>query len=547
MKSASKAGMFFGALAGAILTIAMIGVFFAGWRLAGWPFVPFDVFDWLARVLPGRIISLGISSMVALISTLNLGPTANAAKAIEQSMGVALILLAGTACGAILLPLLRRLGGRYALVSGISAGAAFGIHSSLISGNLGHMTGSSAWVGIFWIILVFLSWGTALGWSCKKLLAEDDKIKVEYGMHLPPNFVKKINRRQFLVRLAGASATITVSGAIIGALSGQESGRPAIRRRLPRWSDSHPLPNADAPVSPVPGTRPEFTPLEKHYRIDIDTVPQEIDGQNWKLKVHGLVENPLAFSLEDLRRYPPLNQFITLACISNPVGGDLTSTTRWTGVSLRHLLPDLRLSQNASHLKIRGSDGFWELVSLDVIRSDERVMLAYDWDGIPLLPAHGFPLRIYIPDLYGMKQPKWIESIEAVDHWEPGYWVVRGWDRDARMKATSVIDTVAVDSATVNAAGQAVVPIGGIAHAGARGISRVELKIDEGPWQQTQLRTALSPLTWVVWRFDFPFRHGEHTLTVRCYDGSGNPQIETESPPDPSGATGFFHRTSSIR
>ncbi len=547
MKSASKPGMFAGALAGAMLTVAMIAVFFAGWRLAGLPFVPFELFDWLARVLPGRAIALGISSMVSIISTLKLGPTADVAKTIEQSMGIALVIFAGTACGAILLPLLHRIGRRYAPVSGISIGAVFGILSSLISGNLGHMTGSSAWLGVFWIILVFLSWGAALGWSCKKLAAPGTGVAGEKWTASPPNLARKLNRRQFLVRLAGASATITVSGAIIGVLSRDERRRSATPRRLPRWSDSHALPNANDRVKPAAGTRPELTPLEKHYRIDIDTIPPEIDGREWKLKVHGLVDAPLAFSLEDLRRYPPLNQFITLACISNQVGGDLIGTTRWTGVSLRRLLPALSLRQSATHLKIRCADSFWELVSLDMIRSDERVMLAYDWDGVPLLPSHGFPLRIYIPDVYGMKQPKWIESIEAVDHWEPGYWVVRGWDKEARMKATSVIDTVAVDSAKVNDAGQAVVPMGGIAHAGAQGISRVELKVDDGPWQQAELRTPLSQLTWVVWRFDFPFRQGEHTLTVRCYDGSGNPQIKTESPPDPSGATGLFHRTSSIR
>ncbi|MEA5113627.1 MAG: molybdopterin-dependent oxidoreductase [Geobacteraceae bacterium] len=546
MKFESKPGMFSGALAGAMLTLAMIGVFFAGWRLAGWPFVPFELFDWLARVLPGRIISLGINSMVSFISALNLGPTADVAKTIEQTMGIALVFFAGTACGAILLPLLKQFGCRFALFFGISTGAVFGILTSVIISYLGHGTGSSEWIGILWIILVFIFWGVALGWSCNKLLADEGGAEMERGTHHAPNFVKKINRRQFLVRLAGASATITVSGAIIGALSLQERRRSAMPRRLPRWSDSHALPNANARIKPAPGTRPELTPLEKHYRIDIDTVPPVIDQREWKLQVNGLVDKPLAFTLEELRRYPPLSQFITLACISNPVGGDLTSTTRWTGVSLGRLLPELRLKQDATHLKIRGADGFWELVSLDAIRSDERVMLAYDWDGVPLLPAHGFPLRIYIPDLYGMKQPKWIESIEAVDQWEPGYWVVRGWDRDARMKATSVIDTVAVNSAATNAAGQTVVPIGGIAHAGARGISKVELKVDDGQWQQAELRTPLSQLTWVIWRFDFPFQQGEHTLTVRCYDSSGKHQIETESPPDPSGATGLFRKQSSL-
>lgn len=238
-----------------------------------------------------------------------------------------------------------------------------------------------------------------------------------------------------------------------------------------------------------------------------------------------------------------MHQFVTLSCISNPVGGDLISTTRWTGVSLKRLLPDLGLKPEATHLKLQSADGFWEFVPVETINADERLMLVYAWDGVPLLPKHGFPLRVYIPDVHGMKQPKWIESIEATDHGEPGYWVERGWDRVARMKATSVIDAVAMDMDIINATPDMRVPIGGIAHAGARGISKVEVRVDNGPWQEAALRTPLSDLTWVVWRFDWPFKPGEHTFTVRCYDGSGAPQITDSRPPVPSGASGLFRKS----
>jgi DMSO/TMAO reductase YedYZ molybdopterin-dependent catalytic subunit len=315
---------------------------------------------------------------------------------------------------------------------------------------------------------------------------------------------------------------------------------------LPRelWSATHPLPNADASVKPVPGTRPEFTPLERHYRIDINTIPPTINEQQWRLNVTGLVEKPLALTLDDLRSYDPLHQFITLACISNPVGGDLIGTTRWTGVSLQRLLPALRLKPGASRLKLHAADGFFEVVPIETIKADERVMLTYAWDGVPLLPGHGFPLRIYIPNVYGMKQPKWINAIEVTDHWEPGFWVARGWNKVAEMKATSVIDVVGMDMDIVQA-GQSkmIVPIGGIAHAGARGISKVELQVDEGRWRPALLRSPLSGLTWVLWRYDWPFQHGKHTFTVRCYDGQGNPQIVTPTPPEPDGATGLFSKT----
>jgi hypothetical protein len=160
-----------------------------------------------------------------------------------------------------------------------------------------------------------------------------------------------------------------------------------------------------------------------------------------------------------------------------------------------------------------------------------------------LTAEHGFPLRIYIPDVHGMKQPKWITAIEVIDHWEPGYWVQRGWDKVAQMKATSVIDVVGMDMTIIRAGQEKLIPIGGIAHAGVRGISKVELQVDEGPWQSALLRTPLSPLTWVVWRYDWPFRHANHTFRVRCDDGHGSAQIVTQAPPEPSGATGLHSKT----
>jgi Oxidoreductase molybdopterin binding domain len=194
-------------------------------------------------------------------------------------------------------------------------------------------------------------------------------------------------------------------------------------------------------------------------------------------------------------------------------------------------------------LKIRSADQFYEVVALDAIKADERIMLAYEWDGVPLTREHGYPLRIYIPDVHGMKQPKWIESIEAIDHWEPGFWVERGWNKVAQMHATSLIDTVAVDMTILGADRRKLVPIGGIAHAGARGISKVEVQVDGGRWEQAELRTPLSQLTWVIWKYDWPFQSGKHTFTVRCYEGNGTPQIATPSPPEPNGATGLHSRS----
>jgi DMSO/TMAO reductase YedYZ molybdopterin-dependent catalytic subunit len=536
MKTPST-GVLMGATVGALLTAALIAVFYAGWRLADLPFVPFDVFDWTTRVLPGAVIEFVIGTMVTTIHGLHLGPTSVVAKIIEQTMGIANLFVTGVVAGAGLFRVLRALRGRYSYTSGLFLGFLMAIPAVFISSFFNKATVVLPLISALWILCVFAAWGMAISWAYVRLSALSDSAGPGMELEL---FAQRVNRRQFLVRLAGYTATITVSGAMVGLLSERHS-RMKLENLRP-WSATHVLPNVGDAVMPAPGTRPEYTPLERHYRIDINTTPPKIDGTMWRLKIGGLVEKPLSFMLGELRRYEPMHQFVTLSCISNPVGGDLIGTTRWTGVSLKSFLPDLGLKPHATHLKISSADGFFEILPVDEAMADERVMLAYAWDGVPLHEDHGFPLRIYIPDVHGMKQPKWIVSIEAMDHWEPGYWVVRGWDKVAKMKATSVIDTIAVDMTIISADQRKLVPIGGIAHAGARGISKVEVRIDDGPWQATVIRNPLSQTTWVIWRYDWPFQPGKHTFTVRCYDGSNTPQIVTAMPPAPSGASGLFSK-----
>ena len=533
--SSRRPGFWTGALVGALLTAPLVAVFYAGWKLAGLPFVPFPVFDWTARLLPGSVITFGIDSMVRTIRTLHIGDTASAAKAAEQAMAVVVFLVAGIVVAALLFAIQKALRSR-ATFPGILAGALLGVGVIALIHAAGRTEAVAPAVVDAWVFAAFLAWGLALGRVDRRLAPAFEP--ADRPGYAP---VERVDRRQFLVRLGGATATITVVGAVVGALGGGRRSREVATGR--RWSADHPLPNADAGVKPASGTRPEYTPLEDHYRIDITTSPPVIDGATWRLKVGGLVDRPRELTLDQIRAYEPLHQFVTLACVSNPLGGSLIGTTRWTGVSFQRLLADLGVKPNATHLKISSADRFYEVVALDTIRQDPRVMLAYDWDGVPLTTPHGFPLRIYIPDLYGMKQPKWIQSVEAMDHWEPGYWVKRGWDETARMKATSVIDTIAVNMMIAQADASTRIPVGGIAHAGARGISKVEVQVDGGPWNQAQLRTPLSGTTWVIWRYDWPFRPGNHRFTVRCADGRGTPQAVEMAAPHPSGASGYVSKS----
>jgi DMSO/TMAO reductase YedYZ molybdopterin-dependent catalytic subunit len=385
-------------------------------------------------------------------------------------------------------------------------GGAAGIAALLVERTLERVSSGDR-LDALWVIVTFIAWGTALGYVHEQWRSAGVDPAVAGA---DPR--DREARRRFLIRIAWMAAMPSVILAV---------GAAAIRRGRAslgaRWSDTHPLPNADSPVVPVAGTRAEFTPIESHYRIDVDTRPPRIDAAAWRLRVYGLVDRPLELTLDDLRREQPLHQFITLACISNPPGGDLIGTTRWTGVSLANVVAGSRPRPEATHAKLSSADGFFELVDLAAAERDRRVMLAYAWDDVPLTTEHGFPLRLYVPDLYGMKQPKWIDTIELVNRWAPGYWVQRGWDRDGRMLAASVVDVAAFDR-------QGIVLAGGIAHAGARGVSRVDVRVDSGEWQPAKLRQPLSDTTWVIWRAELTALPASRECSVRCVDGAGMEQ-----------------------
>lgn len=495
-----------GALVGAMLTAAFIAVSFLGWTLFALPFLPFDLFDWIARILPGSMATRGVDAFVAISSLVAGSNLDAAAKPIEQATAVVGLFLAGAAGGTMLFALLRLTNEPPLLPSGI-VGAMLGGLALVIEERLDRIATGPALSGP-WVFAAMLAWGMSLGWAYARLATAGS-----------PGHAATVRegRRRFLIQLGSstlAGAFMTTLAAVL--FGGRDDGLGGAR-----WSDTHPLPNAGARVAPVAGTRAEFTPLDRHYRVDTNTRAPRIDGEQWRLKAGGLIQSPLAFTLDELRQHDPVHVFATLSCISNPPGGDLISTTRWTGVSLRRLLPELILSDNATHLRIMSADGFYETLAIAMIRSDERIMLAYAWDGVPLPPAHGFPLRLLVPDLYGMKQPKWIVAIDAVDSWQPGYWVARGWDREGRVAIASAIDVVSI---ATSSEGAKAAELGGIAFAGKRGVSKVEVRVDEGEWQSAQLRDPLSDNTWVVWRASLAVTPGNRAFTARAFDGDGRSQ-----------------------
>lgn len=551
METIKKPSVWLGALIGGLVTAPVIAIFFMADQIARLPFIPFDLFDFVSRNLPGPLITFGIDRMVDLIIAFNLGETSTAAKTAEQLMGLGAFLTLGIVTGLIFFFVANRSKTTIRNVyPGMILGMLFGAAMILISMQVNLTATASPVVQIVWVMLVFTAWGIAINWIYNDLAHAEEKIKTddETGEKV---VVSALNRRQFMVRVGGATATLTVIGAGLGALLGSRPGEGQVVADLPssdvKDGTGNDLPNATVDnLQPAPGTRPEYTPLDDHYRIDISSRPPVINASTWTLDVTGLVDNPVSLTLDDLyEKFSQTSQYITLSCISNRVGGDLISTTKWTGFHLSDLIELVKPQSNAVALKITGADTFDEYVLMDTIENDPRIMLVYEWDDQPLKQKHGFPLRIYIPDHYGMKQPKWIESIEFVDAWEEGYWVRRGWSVDAIVNTTSVVDSVATD-AILKQGDTYIVPVGGIAYSGAKGISKVEISVNGGDWEEAQLRDPLSDLTWVLWRYDWTFAEGSYEFAVRAYDANGKLQSLETRGTRPDGATGVHSQRANM-
>lgn len=523
-----------GILLGALTVVPIIVVFYLVGELAGWPFVPFHVFEFVTRMLPGALVTFGIDLMVSIIAGLNLGSTADVAKLAEQIMALAQFVVAGGVVGGAL----AYLGDRGPFTRLPTFGLVAGVIMFLVALLAEIIVGPAiTFVGsIVWPLLVLAGWGAILGLLLRQSLfvrtepADDDS-------------------RRKLLYLGGTALVALITSAIgLGFLftrrqPRQETagGEPGPMPETSGPAVSPPEPTLEARIEPVPGTRAEITPADEFYRIDINLMPPSVDAEEWTLEIGGLVDTPMALTLDQIRQRPAVSQYITLECISNRVGGDLISGNLWTGIRLRDLLDEVGLQSEAQALTIESVDGFYETVVMEDMM-DPRTLLVYDMNGQPLPDEHGYPLRIYIPGRFGMKQPKWIVRMEAIPEWREGYWVTRGWSREAIVRTTSVIDVAQVPKDPAQR-----VSIGGIAYASERGISKVEVQVDDGPWEEAQLRVPpVSPLMWVQWRYEWDGEPGDHVARVRAYDGTGELQVLEENPPHPDGATGIHSHSFNV-
>ena len=342
------------------------------------------------------------------------------------------------------------------------------------------------------------------------------------------------SRRRALAALGAATAGVLVAADPLGRAVAGLAGHP---RRL----SAGPLPRAASPrrpaFPPVPGLTREVTRVADHYIVDIDINDPVVDGPSWRLHVGGLVNHALTLGFDDLQReFTLAEEVAVLTCISNAVGGPLVGCSRWEGVRLADLLQRAGPRRGARTLIVRCADGYSAGIPL-AAAMHPSALVAIAQDGQSLAREHGFPCRLRLPALYGVLNPKWITSIELVDHRYLGYWAKQGWSPTAIVRTQSRIDTPR------HARAGTPTWIAGVAWAGVRGIRRVEVSTDGGhSWEQARLHAPLSPWAWTQWALRWtPPNPGRHTITCRATDGTGTLQDATHRPPHPSGASGY-HR-----
>ncbi len=361
-------------------------------------------------------------------------------------------------------------------------------------------------------------------------------------------------KRQFLrVAIAGAIVSVVFFSGTSFLLSrptkpsdGTQQAEPS--NELVMRPEESPRSSGDifADLGLAPLIASEVTPNHRFYTVDTNLVTPTVDANTWKLKVKGLVNIPLELTYEELKSMPAVEDYATLECISNKIGENLISTALWKGIPLKDILHKAQVKPEAVYIVFRCHDGYD--VGIPLERGIEGTVLAFEMNGVTLPAEHGFPVRAVVHGLYGMMNAKWITEIELVDKVYEGFWQRRGWANNAQYQthSTIVLPGGALTSRFGNLQSPRIVagstvPITGIAFAGDRGVSKIEVSTDDGKsWETARMKDPLSKNTWVLWAVDWkPPAEGKYRITVRATDKTGKVQIVEPQKPFPSGSTGY--------
>jgi DMSO/TMAO reductase YedYZ molybdopterin-dependent catalytic subunit len=345
-----------------------------------------------------------------------------------------------------------------------------------------------------------------------------------------------ISRRQLLQYGAGIAAAAATAG-----IAGRTILQHTASAAASRLGVKIPLPHSKAPAiagdpqADAPGAASFYTPNATFYRVDTALTVPQVEADTWSLTIHGMVDQPLHITYAQLLAMPLVERDITLACVSNDIGGPYVGNARWTGVLLKPLLEKAGVQPGSTQILSRSADGWTCGTPTAVVLDGRDAMLAVSMNGEPLPLKHGFPVRMIVPGLYGYASAtKWVTDIELTTFERKAYWVSRGYAQLGPIKTQSRIDTPK-PLATVPAG---LVKVAGIAWAQHKGVAKVEISIDDGPWQPADLAGEDTVDTWRQWVFPWQATAGSHRITVRATDKTGYVQTATRKSTYPDGATG---------
>jgi DMSO/TMAO reductase YedYZ molybdopterin-dependent catalytic subunit len=573
-----------GALVGIAATAALAGVLYLLAQLQVVAFIPLDIAEAIVKLTPGAIATQGIEALGSL------------AKILIEISSILVFLGAGTLVGAViarrqfhtLLP-----GG---LLVGL-VGLALTLLVQFAAGRLPEAVslGTMALVLLGWVMLLvwLLRWARAAPVGAPgPLITPTDRrtflvrsggalLTVAVGSAAIGELLRQATDAQLMHEVGGASA---LPGAALPVPVTSSARRPSIvssgvpssvptgvsSTAASSAPSSGPAPSAQAAAQPrapvdsgapaqptvepgagagvvddpafTPGisARPELTPADQFYIVQATFSPPHVDASQWRLVIKGMVDHPFALSYDDLRALPRIDQTSTLTCISNPVGGRLIGNITWSGTRLRDLLQQAGVQAGAVDVVLRSLDGYTDSIPVEHALNLQN-LIAYGMSGVALTRNHGFPARLIVPGIYGMKNVKWLKEIEVVGEDYQGFWQKRGWSDTAIVKTQSALDTgnpaLGNDQTVQLEDGQVV--LGGYAFAGDRGIGAVEVQIDGGDWRPAHLKQSTSRLTWREWRYAWKATPGQHIVVVRATDATGELQTAKPAPPHPDGASGW--------
>lgn len=358
------------------------------------------------------------------------------------------------------------------------------------------------------------------------------------------------DRRRFMAGAAGAAGAAALIGVVGRTVerNRQSSTEAQIPDSLPPVSPGSAATGATPVVGntapPLEDVNPFVTPSDEFYRIDTALSFPRVNLDTWKVTIDGMVDRELSFSYDDLLAMPQIERTITLCCVSNEIGGPYIGNATWRGVLLREVLTEAGVGDGAEQVFSTSLDGWTCGFPTEVALDGRDCMIAIGMNGEALPLQHGFPARLVVPGLYGyVSATKWLRRI-TLTTWDDaeGYWVPRGWSRLAPVKTQSRIDVPRRRDRL--SAGP--VAIAGVAWAQHRGITRVEVRVDEGEWREATLADELSVDTWRQWWIEWDATDGDHVVQVRATDGDGETQPEEVTPVAPDGATGWHTRRLSV-